>query len=73
MKYIELLLNRLSLDDFDRTRVHRMELAFMHESRYGQHALVWRADHDLTSYFSINNLETGEPGLIARLDRVTRM
>lgn len=72
VKYIELLLNRLSLDDFDRTRVHRMELAFMHESRYGQHALVWRADHDLTSYFSINNLETGEPGLIARLDRTIR-
>lgn len=72
VKYIELLLNRLTLADFDATRVRRMELAFMHESTYGQHALVYRADDGLTSYFSINNQAVKQPGLIAKIVREPR-
>lgn len=72
VKYIELLLNRLTLADYDATRVRRMELAFMHEATYDQHALVHRADQGLESYFSINNKDTGIPGLIARIIREDR-
>lgn len=67
VRYIELLLNRLSLDDMDRFAVKRMELAFMHESRFGQEALVRRADDGLNRYFSIDNQTTGQTGLVARL------
>lgn len=72
VRYIELLLNRLTLKDLDATRVRRMELAFMHEATYGQHALVYRSDRGLESCFSINNKDTNVPGLIAMIRRETR-
>jgi len=42
VRYIELLLNQYSLEDFDRYMMNRLELAFMHESLYGQTATIHR-------------------------------
>ena len=72
VRYIELLLNRLTLEDFDATTVRRMELAFMHESTYGREALVYRCDDGLTTFFSINDCETDSPSLIAKIQRIPR-
>lgn len=69
VRYIELLLNRLTLDDFDTSEVQRMELAFMHEFHYGQDAIVLRADNDLKSTFSIYAAGSQQPGLVASLLR----
>lgn len=47
VRYIELLLNRFSMDDFDRMSIKRFEIAFMHEGHYGQTVKVMREDsHD---------------------------
>lgn len=69
VRYIELLLNRLTLEDFDTSEVNRMELAFMHEFHYGQDAVVLRADNDLKSYFSIYADDNRQPGLVASIIR----
>lgn len=36
LRYIQLLLNRFSLEQFDRNRLERFEIAFMHECYYGE-------------------------------------
>lgn len=45
VRYIELLLNQYTLSDFDTHRIHRFEIAFMHEALYGQEAVIHRLRH----------------------------
>lgn len=72
VRYIELLLNRFTLEDFDTTYVKRMEIAFMHESAYGQEIQVLRADSRLTTHFTIADADTGLPCVSATLTRSSR-
>lgn len=71
VRYIALLLNRFSLDEWDKMEVARMELAFMHESRYGRRVTVLRADEDLKSQFSLTD-EDGTPLMFASITRRER-
>lgn len=67
VRYIELMLNRIPLERYDREQVRRMELAFMRESLFDQRIDVLRNDSDRVSLFSIIDKETGEPSVSARL------
>lgn len=40
VKYISLLLNQFSLRDFDQNRLSRFDIAFAHEAKYGELALI---------------------------------
>lgn len=44
VKYIELLLNQYTLEEFDRYSIRRLEVAFMREARYGEIARIHRRD-----------------------------
>lgn len=44
VRYVSLLLNRFSLETFDRNYVSRLELSFMHEARYGMNIQLLRHD-----------------------------
>lgn len=72
VRYVQLLLNRFSLEDMDKTQVERMEMAFMHESRYGQTVSVLRSDDGLISMFSLNSSGRPEPSMFARIVRRVR-
>ncbi len=45
VRYIDLLLNQYSLEDFDACMVQRLEIAFMHEALYGQEVIIHRLRH----------------------------
>lgn len=75
IRYIVLLLNRFSLEDFDRTFVERFELSFLHEAVYGQDVEILRhdiPDGDLASSFSIVDAAARTPLLFARFRRSPR-
>lgn len=72
VRYVSLLLNRFSLEDFDRTQVERLELAFLRESHYGQNATLLRSDDGLTSLFTLADAQTSSPSLFASLKRRPR-
>ncbi len=40
VRYIELMLNQFTLDHFDHHQVHRMEVAFIKETRYGENVTL---------------------------------
>lgn len=68
VRYVVLLLNGFSLEEWDRTEVERMELAFMHELRFGQEITVYRHDEGLKSYYTIMD-DQGVIALSACLNR----
>lgn len=70
VRYVQLLLNRFSLEEWDAMEVSRMELAFMHELKYGEEVSVLRADTDNISYFSIS--AGSEVSLCCKLTRRNR-
>ncbi len=75
VRYIVLLLNRFSLEDFDNTFPARFELSFLHEAVYDQKVEILRSDnHDnpLASSFSIVDAKERTPILFARFIRKTR-
>lgn len=75
IRYIVLLLNRFTLDDFDRTFPRRFELSFLHEAVYGQRVDILRHDSpgdSLSSSFSIVDAATRTPLLFARFIRAPR-
>lgn len=69
VRYVSLLLNRLSLEEMDSHRVKRLELAFMHEGKYGMEVRVSRSFTPETgeTAFAITDKKTGEEILFARL------
>lgn len=44
VRYIGLLLNQFTMDDYDRNMIRRFEIAFMHEGHYGQNIKIKRSD-----------------------------
>ncbi|MBD5221274.1 MAG: hypothetical protein HDS70_02770 [Bacteroidales bacterium] len=75
VRYILLLLNRFSLEDFDQTFPSRFELSFLHEAVYGEEVEILRADdaeNPLSSAISIVNAAERTPVLFARFIRKPR-
>ena len=72
VRYVQLLVNRFTLEEWDRMEVARMEIAFMRELRFGQTVKVLRADADEDSLFSLMADDSGEPAMFARLTRRPR-
>lgn len=74
VRYVTLLLNRFSLDDFDSTFVHRLELSFLHESKYGHQTQLLRSDKPgtLQSSFLLRRAEDKQPLMFARMLRHER-
>lgn len=74
VRYVALLLNQFTLEDFDKTMVHRLELAFMHEVVYGTEVDLLRSDDDesLCSLFAMNRSTDNTPLVTARLVRKNR-
>lgn len=48
VRYVTMLLNQFTLADFDATFVDRLELSFLHETRYGMSVRLLRADTTTT-------------------------
>lgn len=46
VRYIELLLNQYTLQEFDNYWISRFEIAFMREALYGQEAIIHRLRHE---------------------------
>ena len=46
MRYVELLLNQFTLEQFDKSFVERFEIAFYKETRYGETAEVMMEGSD---------------------------
>ena len=67
VRYVQMLLNRFTLEEFDRMEVARMELTFMHECHYGQRIRILRADEEDQTSFALVNPETNEAALFASL------
>ena len=44
VRYLELMLNQFTLDYFDSHQVQRLEVAFIHETRYAQQAQILKAE-----------------------------
>lgn len=75
VRYVNILLNCFTLEDFDRTRVGRFELSFLREAHYGETVTVRRADDredPMLSAISLVSEEDGKPVLFARLHRMNK-
>ncbi len=46
VRYLELLMNQFPLEKWDKEQVHRLEIAFMHETRFGDTLTVHVDDSD---------------------------
>lgn len=73
VRYVSLLLNQFSLEDFDLTRVKRLELSFLHEAQYGVPTELLRHDSSaLDSAFFLRQAADASPILYARISRIPR-
>lgn len=73
VRYVTLLLNSYSLEDFDRNRLSRLELSFLHEGAFGETVAIRRHDHEdeatesRKSSFSLFSTARNIPILFARV------
>lgn len=74
VRYVILLLNRFSLDNHDTYFIHRLELSFMHEAKYGMDTQLMRCDDKdgLRSSFLLRKSDDKTPLLYARIIRQPR-
>lgn len=74
VRYVSLLLNRFSLEEHDATFVERLELAFMHEAKYGMDTKLYRSDSDdnMTSSFLLCNAKDDTQLFFGRILRSKR-
>lgn len=75
VKYITLLLNQYSLEEFDRMRVRRFEISFLHEARYGMMVEIRSTSaDDSTRAFALcdHNAENAKPMIYARISLMPR-
>lgn len=63
VRYLTLLLNQFTLQEFDANFVHRLELSFLREGSYGMTVSIRRSD----SSFSVVDPSTSSPLIYARL------
>lgn len=73
VRYVSMLLNQFTLEEMDSTQVKRMEMSFMHESRYGETVEIRRHDDALSTAFSLNSKEDSNPHLYCQITRVPRL
>lgn len=68
VRYITILLNRYSLDDFDANFVRRLEVSFLHEGNFGDTVDIrCHRSSDLDSSYSLISHKTGMPVIFARI------
>ncbi len=76
VRYISLLNNQFTLEDFDSYFIGRLELSFLHEGNYGVKAAILRHQSQSSiegdTAFSILNSDTRLPILFARIRLVKR-
>ncbi|MDE5874826.1 MAG: hypothetical protein K2H15_04190 [Muribaculaceae bacterium] len=74
VRYVTLLLNRFSLEEFDNTFVKRLELSFMHEAKYGMGTQLLRSDNEsgLLSSFLLRKDSDHSPLFFGRILRQPR-
>ena len=74
VRYVSLLLNSYSLDEFDRFFLSRLELSFLHEGNFGETVEIRRYNHpDNLSSFSLYSEKKELPILFARMQLTLRM
>lgn len=71
LRYIQLLLNRFSLEHFDAFRIARFEIAFMHECYYGETGRIEVQKHGNEADMAITTERA--PALKARIRFTPRM
>ncbi len=73
VRYITILLNRYSLEDFDRNYLKRLELSFLHEGSFGDTVSILRYNSSgFESSYSLVSHKTGMPVIFARLSLAER-
>lgn len=74
VRYVNLLLNRFTLEEHDATFIDRLELSFLHEAKYGMLTRVLRSDlgSPLHSAFQLSRVDDGQPLFFARVRRQNR-
>lgn len=74
VRYVVLLLNRFTLEEYDATFVKRLELSFLHEAKYGMVTSLLRSDEPetLLSSFQLSDTEGNTPLFFGRLLRQAR-
>lgn len=76
VRYVALLLNQFTLEEFDATRVKRLELSFLHEANYGKSVDILRNDNyessDCLSSFYLRDSSADTPILYSRILRQNR-
>lgn len=72
VRYVSMLLNQYSLEEMDATRVKRLEMSFMRESRYGESVRLLRRDDGLQTSFALSDAADGTPLVFAVVERLPR-
>lgn len=73
VRYVSMLLNQFSLEQMDRMKVHRLEMAFMREGRYSEPVKLLRSDRDEgQTMFSLADADDGTPLLFASVSLLGR-
>lgn len=68
VRYVTMLLNRYTLDDFDKNYVRRLELSFLHEGNFGDTVDILRHNNsELDSLYSVYSQKKQTPLIFARL------
>lgn len=75
VRYVNLLLNRYSLEEHDATFIKRLELSFLHEAKYGMETQLLRCDlgSELHSAFQLSDKTDNRALLFARILRCDRI
>lgn len=73
VKYVALLLNQFSLEDFDRNYISSFELSFLREGSYGMEVEILRHDYDASSsYIQVSSAADSQPIIFANISFVLR-
>lgn len=68
LRYLQIIQNQMPLEVYDRNRLTRIELSFLHEARYGDTVRINRADDEngTSTDFCMEQAADGTPVLYAR-------
>lgn len=73
VRYITILLNQYSLEEFDRCFVKRIELSFLHEGSFGDTVTIFRHNSsEFDSAYSLYSHKTDRPVIFARISLQSR-
>lgn len=60
IKYIEYILNSFSLDVYNHLRIYKLEIAYVQETSYGDHLLLYKEDMGYNSFYAEIRKDTDE-------------